>query len=289
MPLDACCNVLVPRTPDHRRALATGVEWSSRRTPTMRRFAPESKATQRAGSAVLAPAFSGNRRVATSPALQLSGANHPASRFGHDLSQVPSMADARPLLREVASGSASSLPYRAEMESSFGEDFSQVKAYLGRSGAMDRLNARAATWGEQVAFGGASPDKRLVAHELTHIVQQRRSGGMQPKTQLSRAEDPAEREADSLASHAAAGQRVIVSAAPSSAVQRDIKDKKLPVPLGNFEIDMTKAEVKGGMTGEEGNVSFTPNDKAPDSKSIRLSQAAKTFDVDKKADFTFQQ
>jgi hypothetical protein len=43
------------------------------------------------------------------------------------------------------------------------------------------------------------------------------------------------------------------------------------------------------MTGEVGNISFTPNDKAPDSKSIRLSQAAKTFDVDKKADFTFQQ
>jgi hypothetical protein len=154
------------------------------------------------------------------------------------------------------------------MEFSFREDFSGVKAYLGRGKSMDRLNAHAATSGEQIVFGVSSPDRRLVAHELTHVVQQRRAGGAQCSGQLSVSGDTAEREAG---------------------IYRDIKDKNLNVPLGHFEIDMTKSEVKGGMTGEEGNISFTPNDKAPDAKSIRLSQANKTFDVDKKADFTFQQ
>jgi len=236
---------------------------------------------------------------------------------GHDFSRIPVYADtgrppqpkleskatgetreeqvrrapgpwARRSFSEAANGSPSSLPYREAMEFSFREDFSGIKAYLGRGESMDRLNAHAATSGEQVVFGVSSPDKRLVAHELTHVVQQRR-GGAQCSGQLSVSGDAAEREADRVAERAAAGEQVKVSAAVGPAIYRDIKDKNLNVPLGHFEIDMTKSEVKGGMTGEEGNVSFTPNDKAPDAKSIRLSQAAKTFDVDKKADFTFQQ
>ena len=75
---------------------------------------------------------------------------------------------------EAANGSPSSLPYREAMEFSFREDFSGVKAYLGRGKSMDRLNAHAATSGEQIVFGVSSPDRRLVAHELTHVVQQRR-------------------------------------------------------------------------------------------------------------------
>jgi len=185
---------------------------------------------------------------------------------------------------EATSGSPSSIPYRNEMEYSFGENFSGVSAYLGRGETMNRLNALAATSGEHVAFGSFFPDKKLVAHELTHVVQQRRGGGVQLKSQLSGIDDAAEREADSVAVRAAAGERVIVSAAPRSAIHRDIKDKNLKVPLGHFEIDMTKVESKNFYAGETGTISFTPNDKAPDSKSIRLSQAARTFDVDAKAE-----
>lgn len=231
-------------------------------------------------------------------------------RFAYDFSRIPIHPDSRTtirpklrvnttanvdvqqgdgiaeqVMRVATSGSPSTIPYRNEMEFSFGADLSRVNAYFGRDDPMNRLNAHAATSGERVAFSGFSPDKKRVAHELTHILQQRRGGTMQPKSQLSGVDDAPEREAESVAARAAAGEHVIVSAAASSGIHRDIKDKNLEVPLGHFEIDMTKIESKGFSAGETGTISFTPNDKAPDSKSIRLSQARKTFDVDAKAEF----
>jgi hypothetical protein len=79
----------------------------------------------------------------------------------------------------ATSGPAAQVPFRADMERSFGEDFSSVRAHLGGGArpGLDALNANAAAQGETVAFGTASPDRALVAHELTHVVQQRRGGG----------------------------------------------------------------------------------------------------------------
>jgi len=81
-----------------------------------------------------------------------------------------------------------------------------------------------------------------------------------------------------------AGERVTVSAAPSGAVHRDIKQAKAPVPLGDFGIDMKKVE-EADFQGEDGTVSFTPSAKAPDSKSIRLTQAIRYFDLGTKKDY----
>jgi len=207
-----------------------------------------------------------------------------ASRFAHDFSAVPIGVGARSLFRPAAEGSPSPLPHRAEMEHRFGEDFSAVRAYLGRQAPLDRLNAHAATLGDQVAFAGHAPDRRRVAHELAHVVQQRRGGGMRAPSPLSIPGDAAERDARQVADRVAAGAPAGVSAAAAAAVHRDIKDNKMEVPLGKFAIDMTKVEVVGGLTGETGTLSFTPNEKAPDSKSIRLSQAARSFDVAKAAE-----
>jgi nucleoid-associated protein YgaU len=183
-------------------------------------------------------------------------------------------------------GPASQVPLRAEMERSFGEDFSSVRAHLGgdtRAG-LDALNANAATRGETVAFGSASPDRALIAHELTHVVQQRRGGGggVQNKSALSEPGDPAEREADEIAQRVVAGERVTVGGSASSgAIHRDIKDPHCKVPLGEFAIDMKKLEGNAGDTiGETGTVSFLANGKGPDTTSLRLSQVVKTVDLD---------
>jgi hypothetical protein len=230
-------------------------------------------------------------RAGIQPKLQLkTTGNQNELLAGHVAEQEIKMSEPQQLQRtfgEATNGSSSSIPYRNEMEHAFDEDFSGVSAYFGQGKAMNRLNAHAATYGEQIAFGSFSPDKKLVAHELTHVVQQRRGGSVQLKSQLSGIDDAAEREADSVAERAAAGQRVNVSAVANAVIHRDIKDKNCKVPLGNFEIDMTKVEVKGGITGESGTISFTPNDKAPDSKSIRLSQAVKTFKVSTGADLDY--
>jgi hypothetical protein len=69
---------------------------------------------------------------------------------------------------------------RALMEQRFGHDFSQVRVHTDAraSDSADAVNARAYTVGRHVAFGpheyapGSTEGQRLLAHELTHVVQQ---------------------------------------------------------------------------------------------------------------------
>jgi hypothetical protein len=63
------------------------------------------------------------------------------------------------------------------MERSFGQDFGHVRAHTDGAAAKasNELGANAYAVGNNVAFGSSNPDKSLVAHELTHVLQQ--SGG----------------------------------------------------------------------------------------------------------------
>ena len=73
---------------------------------------------------------------------------------------------------------------RSSMESAFGADFSGVNVHTGsQSDALNRsLNARAFTTGSDIFFGkgqynpGSSGGQELIAHELTHTVQQGAAG-----------------------------------------------------------------------------------------------------------------
>jgi nucleoid-associated protein YgaU len=197
-------------------------------------------------------------------------------------------ADAGAAFASATSGAASEVPYRKDMERAFGEDFGDVKAYLGggTTSGLDALGARAAAQGNSVAFETPSPDRKLVAHELTHVVQQRRGGGGAPqaKAEVSAPSDAAELEADAVAERAAAGERVTVGGSAPPSIHRDIKSGAQKVALGEYTIDMTKKDDVGGRGGEEGTVSFKPSDKAPDSKSIRMIQIVRTYDLDTKAE-----
>ena len=69
---------------------------------------------------------------------------------------------------------------RQEMEQRFGHDFSQVRVHLGATAEQSArdVNARAYTAGNNMVFGagefnpGTREGQRLLAHELTHVVQQ---------------------------------------------------------------------------------------------------------------------
>jgi hypothetical protein len=81
------------------------------------------------------------------------------------------------------SGKGSPLPAGtlAEMNKSFGMDFSQVRIHTDSAAARlcEELNAQAFTHGTDIFFneGKYNPEstegKLLLAHELTHVVQQR--------------------------------------------------------------------------------------------------------------------
>ena len=83
---------------------------------------------------------------------------------------------------ESSRGSGNVLPdhTRAEMESNFGVDFSNVRVHTGQQAVQmnQSLNAQAFTHGNNVYFnqGKYQPDttegRKLIAHELTHTIQQ---------------------------------------------------------------------------------------------------------------------
>jgi hypothetical protein len=94
------------------------------------------------------------------------------------------------------------------MESRFGHDFSHVRVHLdSRAGeSAQAVNALAYTVGQNIVFAHRqyAPQttfgQRLLAHELTHVVQQ--SGvdaSVMPSLKIGEADDVHEREADALA------------------------------------------------------------------------------------------
>ncbi|WP_121833627.1 DUF4157 domain-containing protein [Streptomyces sp. S1] len=81
-------------------------------------------------------------------------------------------------VREVLGSAGKPLagPVRTEMESRFGTDFSGVRLHTGAAASRSAraIGARAYTSGSHVVLGEGGRDKHTLAHELTHVVQQRR-------------------------------------------------------------------------------------------------------------------
>jgi hypothetical protein len=117
---------------------------------------------------------------------------------------------------------------RAFMEPRFGHDFSKVRLHTDAKAAQSAqaVNAAAYTVGSDVVFGAGecapetSKGSRLLAHELTHVVQQ--AGGKADTAQtakaLSEPLDPAEAEAERAAGSIARGEPVEVKQPPNAAV-----------------------------------------------------------------------
>jgi hypothetical protein len=98
---------------------------------------------------------------------------------------------------------------RAAMEPRFGHDFSGVRVHTDDRAAESarRVGALAYTVGERMVFNrgsyapGSAEGRKLLAHELTHVVQQRSAGSAtQGRLEMGRADDPAEAEAERTAS-----------------------------------------------------------------------------------------
>jgi hypothetical protein len=128
-------------------------------------------------------------------------------------------------MERATSGAGAAVPYRGEMERAFGEDFGGVRAHLGQAGAMGEMGAVAAARGDDVAFASAVPDRGEVAHELAHVVQQRRGGPVAVAPLALEPEDsPAEREAEAAAAAFAdpdrAGARIAIGASRAGRVAR---------------------------------------------------------------------
>ena len=133
-----------------------------------------------------------------------------------------------PVVNEVLSSEGHSLDQatRAFMEPRFDYDFSGVRVHTdARAGeSAQAVNAQAYTVGSDVVFapGQYQPTtgsgNALIAHELSHVVQQERVSG-QTAEGISHPADSSEREADSVAGSVLRSEPVSVNEAPSAAMQ----------------------------------------------------------------------
>ncbi|MFD4241007.1 DUF4157 domain-containing protein [Streptomyces sp. NPDC058525] len=112
---------------------------------------------------------------------------------------------------------------RTDMEARFGADFSDVRVHdnaAARASAAS-VGARAYTSGSHVVIGDGGADRHTLAHELTHVIQQRRGpvAGTDNGDGL-RVSDPSdrfEREAEATARRVTAGPAPLQTAAPAPA------------------------------------------------------------------------
>ncbi|MBX3010853.1 MAG: DUF4157 domain-containing protein [Caldilineaceae bacterium] len=106
-------------------------------------------------------------------------------------------AVAPPLVEQVVRSTGQTLdsPTRQAMEARFGHDFGQVQIHTDQQAAHSAaaVNARAYTVGNHIVFGAGQfapahqAGQRLLAHELTHVLQQ--AGSASPVT-VQRDEEP---------------------------------------------------------------------------------------------------
>ncbi|MEI2579941.1 eCIS core domain-containing protein [Scytonema sp. PRP1] len=153
-----------------------------------------------------------------------------------DGSEVP------PIVHEVLNTSGQSLDRdtRTFMESRFGHDFSNVRVHTDAKAAesAQAVNALAYTVGRDVVFGAGQyapstkTGQKLLAHELTHVVQQK-AGTLQGKLYLNKTET------DSLELEAERAERTIdnsgnkielnasVPQASSNVIQRRVRPENV--------------------------------------------------------------
>ena len=124
---------------------------------------------------------------------------------------------------------------RQKMESAFGSDFSDVRVHQGPS--ADSLSALAFTQGRDIHFApgrynpASAEGQRIIAHELTHVVQQRHgrvavpSGGGVPLNEDASLES----EADTLGARAVQGESVVEDATRQGNGSRSVNPSVAPV------------------------------------------------------------
>ena len=161
---------------------------------------------------------------------------------------------------------------RATMESRFAHDFSRVRVHADgpAEASAAALQARAYTIGSHIAFARGAYDpaseagKRLVAHELAHVVQQ---GG----THGSCGEGEAEREAAQIADAGAAGRRVApvratpvrIARQPTTAfAERELEVEAVEVGGRSYVLYETEVRTGGSsswLANNPGNMDYTPD------------------------------
>jgi hypothetical protein len=167
-------------------------------------------------------------------------------------------------------GGGSPLPQdvRAYMEPRFGTDFSRVRVHTGGEAAqMNReLNAQAFTHGQDIYLGvgrydpGTTAGKRLLAHELVHVVQQNGAAGRRlqykPSTGDIQRAVGFEFEADNYESRKLERPSTAAENASGEIKQRDCKPTKLAKGEPLYRDAVNDFELQADEVGDHSDLEF---------------------------------
>ena len=178
---------------------------------------------------------------------------------------------------------------KREMESRFNSDFSGVRIHDDHQAhaQASALSAKAFTSGEHIVFGDGHYDPQrasgrdVLAHELAHVIQQRRGGGAAPRQD---GQGPLETDAHNAAQAAVAGSgpiAVAASSAPGVACTPDDEEKKKEAedPVVKAAVAKWKPDMaEGGPLPATGALKYPPPDPARRLKSQELHAKRREFE-----------
>jgi hypothetical protein len=183
----------------------------------------------------------GNQAVGGGECAECQKKNQELQRRANDADKGERGGTIPPVVNEVldSTGAPLSESTRALMEPRFGHDFSGVRVHTDDRAAESAaaVNAHAYTVGQDVVFapGQYQPETEtgnaLIAHELSHVMQQEGTSGQGVKA-ISDPADLSEREADSVAGSVLRNEPVAVNQSPSATMQTLSVEEGIGIGLG---------------------------------------------------------
>jgi nucleoid-associated protein YgaU len=170
-----------------------------------------------------------------------------------------------------------------DMEQRFGHDFSRVRVHTdeGAERSAREVNANAYTVGKNIVFGadqyspGSHEGRRLIAHELTHVVQQG-YGAAQSESSVFKVDQQnstEKQEAHTAAHSISESKPAIIAATSMKQLNRKCSKPPTQVKHGKMSISMQEDDKTFKQKVE---IVFIPDPNGPQTKTINLIQIAKT-------------
>ena len=202
-------------------------------------------------------------RAATNPNVERSTFRHQLVQARHDTGASSQPRSVPQSVNAVISTPGRPLDEttRSFMEPRFGHDFSQIRVHSGTRAteSAGELNARAYTVGSDIVFGaghytpGTSTGRDLIAHELTHTIQQGR-GGVDTAS-------AAESEAGSIGRNSASSGQFAVRASTSIGIDRSPEDGESCPDLTAWSTSELQDELERVQESSEVPLACIPGDE----------------------------
>ena len=183
----------------------------------------------------------GNQAVGGGECSECQKKNHALQRKAMNSGKGEWDSAIPPVVHDVLNSTGEPLneSTRAFMEPRFGHDFSGVRVHTDARAAESAgaVTAHAYTVGEDVVFapGQYQPSTErgnaLIAHELSHVLQQEGASGETAKA-MSNPADASEREADAVAGGVLRNETVTVNQSPSATMQKLSTEESVGLGLG---------------------------------------------------------